>query len=494
MYLRLDFTTLRGAYADRVTSPVAVAEDVLARTAASGDDHVWISRVRADALRAEAAALERRAAAEGVEAMPLYGLPFAVKDNIDVTGLPTTCACPGFAYTPARSNPAVERLRRAGALLVGKTNLDQFATGLVGTRSPYGVPRNPFDPTFIPGGSSSGSAVAVASGLVSFAIGTDTAGSGRVPASFNNIVGLKPTRGLISASGVVPACRSLDCVSIFALTASDAAAVLDIAKGFDEEDGYSRAAPAGFCAMGRMPERFTFGVLPESQREFFGNSDGPALYAAAIERLMALGGEAVEIDYAPFLEVNKLLYRGPWLAERYGSIVNAIGRRFDLLHPTLRQIIAAAHKITGVDVFTGLDRLALLRQQAQHIWRQIDLLLLPTTGAVYRIAEIEAEPIALNEDLGRYTNFCNLLDLSAIAVPAGFRRDGMPFGVTLLAPAFNDPLVAAIGGALHACADVPLGAAGPSHREAERRSAPPTHRLEDALVQLIRADDDILEC
>jgi allophanate hydrolase len=455
-----DFAALRAAYRDGTTSPVAVAEDVLARIAVSGDDHVWISRVPDEALRAEAEALERRAMAGGIDAMPLYGLPFAVKDNIDVAGLPTTCACPGFAYRPERSAPAVDTLRRAGALLVGKTNLDQFATGLVGSRSPYGVPRNPFDPEFIPGGSSSGSAVAVAAGLVAFALGTDTAGSGRVPAAFNNIVGLKPTRGLISASGVVPACRSLDCVSIFTLTVSDAAAVLDIVRGLDEEDGYSRPAPAGFNAVGRVPERFTFGVLPESQREFFGNADGPALYAAVIDRLVALGGEAAEIDYAPFLEVNQLLYRGPWVAERYGSIVNAIGDRFDLLHPTLRRIIAAANEITGPDVFAGLERLALLRRQTQPTWCQVDLLILPTTGSTHRIAEIEAEPIALNENLGRYANFCNLLDLSAIAVPAGFRGDGLPFGVTLLAPAFHDPLLAAIGAALHARAGVPLGATG----------------------------------
>ena len=467
MSLSFDFTTLRAAYADKTTSPVAVAEDVLARIAASGDDHVWISRVPNEALLAEAEALERRAKDEGIEAMPLYGLPFAIKDNIDVAGSPTTCACPGFAYTPAHSNPAVERLQRAGALLVGKTNLDQFATGLVGTRSPYGVARNPFDADFIPGGSSSGSAVAVASGLVAFALGTDTAGSGRVPAAFANIVGLKPTRGLISASGVVPACRSLDCVSIFALTAADAAAVLDVARGLDAKDAYSRAAPPGFAAMGRVPERFTFGVLPEGRREFFGNSDGPALYAAAIGRLAALGGEAVEIDYAPFLDVNQLLYRGPWLAERYGSIVNAVGDRFDLLQPTLRRIITAASEIGGDDVFAGLDRLALLRQRTLEMWREVDLLILPTAGTTYRAAEIEAEPISLNENLGRYTNFCNLLDLSAIAVPAGFRRDGLPFGVTLFAPAFHDPLLAAIGAALHARAGVPLGATGHPHPAAE---------------------------
>jgi len=460
MSLSFDFATLHAAYRERAISPVAVAEAVLARIAASGDDGVWISRVPDEALRAEAEAVERRAAAEGVAAMPLYGLPFAVKDNIDVVGLPTTCACPGFAYTPARSNPAVERLRRAGAILVGKTNLDQFATGLVGIRSPYGVPRNPFDPAFIPGGSSSGSAVAVAAGLVAFALGTDTAGSGRVPASFNNIVGLKPTRGLISANGVVPACRSLDCVSIFALTAADGAAVLDVARGFDDADGYSRAAPPGFGTMGRVPERFTFGVLSASQREFFGNEDGEALYAAAIDRLAALGGDAVEIDYSPFLDVNQLLYHGPWLAERNGAIVNAIGTDFEPLHPTLRRIIGSAGAITGSDVFAGLERLAALRQKTQEVWRQVDLFLLPTTGTIYRIADIEADPIALNENLGRYTNFANLLDLAAIAIPAGFRRDGLPFGVSLFAPAFQDPLLAAIGGALHARAGVKLGATG----------------------------------
>ena len=467
MSLSFDFGTLRAAYADRATSPAAVAEDVLARVAAAGDDHVWISRVPDDALRAEALALERRAAVEGIEAMPLYGLPFAVKDNIDVAGLPTSCACPGFAYSPARSNPAIERLRSAGALLVGKTNLDQFATGLVGTRSPYGVPRNPFGAEFIPGGSSSGSAVAVASGLVAFALGTDTAGSGRVPASFNNIVGLKPTRGLIGASGVIPACRSLDCVSIFALTVPDTTAVLDIAAGFDESDAYSRAAPADFQAMGRAPERFVFGVLPESQREFFGNADGAALYVPLrSERLAGLGGRGggrSRVRSIPRGQQAALPRSLRLCAERHGSIVNAIGDRLELLHPILRRIIAAAHEVTAAVVFAGLERLAALRQQTQQVWRQVDLLLLPTTGTVYRVAEIEAEPIALNENLGRYTNFCNLLDLSAIAIPAGFRRDGLPFGVTLLAPAFHDPLLAAIGAALHANAGVRLGATGHPH-------------------------------
>jgi allophanate hydrolase len=456
MSLSLDFTSLRRAYRERKASPAAVAREVLARIAAAGDDGVWISRVSDDALMAAAKALEGL----GAERLPLYGLPFAVKDNIDVAGLPTTCACPDFRYMPEKSAPVIERLQRAGALLVGKTNLDQFATGLVGTRSPYGVPRNPFDAAYIPGGSSSGSAVAVASGLVAFAMGTDTAGSGRVPAAFNNIVGLKPTRGLLSASGVVPACRSLDCVSVFALTVEDAAAVLDVAHAPDLADGYSRAAPPSFAAFGRLPERFSFGVPPASQRAFFGNADGPALYEAAIERLREFGGEPAEIDLTPFLEVNKLLYRGPWLAERYGSVVDAIGMNHKVLHPVLRRIISGATGISAPDVFDGLHRLAALRQATQEAWRRIDLLLLPTAGTIYRIAEIETDPIELNYTLGRYTNFCNLLDLSALAVPAGFRGDGLPFGVTLFAPAFHDPLLAAAGAMLHAAAGLPLGATG----------------------------------
>ena len=333
----LAFAALHDAYRVGRLSPVAVVAEIAARIQARGEDGVWISRFSEDALHAEAAALERRAAAEGLDAMPLYGLPFAAKDNIDVAGLPTTCACPDFSREPTRSAPVIERLQRAGAICIGKTNLDQFATGLVGVRSPYGVPRNPFDAAYIPGGSSSGSAVAVAAGLVAFALGTDTAGSGRVPASFNNIVGLKPTRGLISASGVVPACRSLDCVSIFALTVTDAARVLDAAVGLAPSDARSRPAPPGFRAMGRLPERFTFGVIAPGDRECFGNADGLAIYTAAIDRLAALGGEAATIDYAPFLEAAKLVYRGPWLAERHAAIAAAMGSRWDLLHPTVRR-------------------------------------------------------------------------------------------------------------------------------------------------------------
>jgi allophanate hydrolase len=458
MPLSLDFTSLRRAYAEGAASPVAVARDIARRIAARGDDAVWISRVADDALLMAAAALEQRAAAEGIAALPLYGLPFAVKDNIDVAGLATTAACPGFACRPTRSAPVVERLVEAGALLVGKTNLDQFATGLVGVRSPYGVPRNPFDPAFIPGGSSSGSAVAVAAGLVAFALGTDTAGSGRVPASFNNIVGLKPTRGLVSTRGVLPACHSLDCVSIFALTVPDAAAVLEVIRGADPEDDQSRAPPAGFACLDATPRGFRFGVPLPAQREFFGKSDAALLFETAIARLAALGGAAVTVDLDPFLDAGSLLYQGAWLAERMTAVDAAIGGRRELLHPVTRDIIAGGEAFSAADIARDRARLAELRQETEPVWQRIDLMLLPTSGTIYRIAEIAAEPFALNARLGHYTNFTNLLDLSAIAVPNGFQSNGLPAGVTLLAPAFHDPLIAAVAAAFQAQAGLPLGA------------------------------------
>ena len=460
MPVSLDFHTLRSAYASGAATPVAIVREVIARVERRGNDSVWISRVPAELLLEEAAALERRAAGAGTADLPLYGMPFAVKDNIDVAGLPTTAGCPEFAYVPEVSAPVVERLRRAGALCLGKTNLDQFATGLVGVRSPYGVPRNPFDPAYIPGGSSSGSAVAVAAGLASFALGTDTAGSGRVPAAFNNIVGLKPTRGLLSTRGVVPACHSLDCVSIFALTVADAALVFDCVLGFDAEDPYSRAMPAGFGAYGALPARFAVGVPRPDQREFFGNSDAARLFDAAMSRISALGGEIVEVDFAPFGEAAALVYGGPWLAERRTAIDAAIAGRREILHPVTRQVVKGGDGMSAAAVFRGQEQLATLAQQIAPVWRRIDLLLVPTTGTIYRIAEIEADPLALNATLGHYTNFANLLDLAAIAVPNGFQSNGLPAGVSLLAPAFHDPLLAAIGAAFQRQGGLPLGATG----------------------------------
>ena len=408
------------------------------------DAAVWIGRVPDEALLAQARAADL--------SLPLGGVPFAVKDNIDVAGLPTTAGCPAFAYTPAVHAPVVQRLVDAGAIVVGKTNLDQFATGLVGVRSPYGVPRNPFDPAMIPGGSSSGSAVAVATGLVSFALGTDTAGSGRVPAAFNNLIGLKPTRGWLSTTGVVPACRSLDCVSIFALTVPDALAVLEIARGYDPADPYSRLSgpePA-------PPDAFRFGV--PAALEFFGDAGAARGFAAAVARAEALGGTAVPFDYAPFAEAAGLLY-GPWAAERTAAVGHMLVQP-DALHPVIRDILQGGAAVAAAELFRAQHQLASLRRQTEAVWQKADLLLLPTTGTAYSLAQVAAEPVATNARLGHYTNFVNLLDLAALAIPAGFHDGGFPHGVTLVGPAWTDRMLAHVGARMHRAAGTPLGATG----------------------------------
>jgi allophanate hydrolase len=456
MALSLDLAQLGAAYAAGATTPLEVIDEILCRIEAAGDDHVWISRRSAEDLRAEAKAL----AAQAVPTRgPIYGIPFAVKDNIDAAGLATTAACPAFAYQPAQSAPVVARLVAAGAILIGKTNLDQFATGLVGVRSPYGTPRNPFDPAMAPGGSSSGSAVAVAAGLVSFALGTDTAGSGRVPAAFNNLVGLKPTRGLISTRGVVPACRSLDCVSIFALTVADARQVLAVAAGFDAADPYSRAAPPGFSLVQRLPARFRFGVPAPAARVFRGDPSSRTVFEQAIADAVAAGGEAEEIDFAPFAEAAALLY-GPWVAERSTALRVIFADHPEALHPVTREIIGAGFAESAVDLFAAQHRLAALRQVTAPLWQRLAFLLVPSVSGAFSLAEIAAEPIATNSELGRYTNFTNLLDLAAIAIPGGFSPAGFPAGVTLIGPAFHDGVLATFAERLHRDAAPTLGATG----------------------------------
>jgi allophanate hydrolase len=441
----LDLASLASAYAAGL-SPVEVVREVYRRIAKRGSDHVWISLRPETEVVAEAAGLHARRAA--CESLPLFGVPFAVKDNLDVAGLPTTAACPAFAYSPASDAEVVRRLRAAGALVIGKTNLDQFATGLVGVRSPYGAPSSVFNPDYISGGSSSGSAVAVAAGLVSFALGTDTAGSGRVPAAFNNLVGWKPTRGLLSTRGLVPACRSLDCVSVFSLTCADSAAVASVAAGYDATDPFSRAASPAACSA--FPAAFRFGVPRPEQLEFFGDAEAARLFAEAAERLRALGGAQVEIDFAPFAETAALLYSGPWVAERLAAITPFVDEHPDALHPVTAAIIGGARKLSAVDAFRGLYRLEELRRAASSVWESMDVLLLPTTPTIYTHAQVAAEPLLLNTRLGTYTNFVNLLDLCGVAVPAGFRGDGLPLGITLLGPAFADSAVLDLGGRLHA--------------------------------------------
>jgi allophanate hydrolase len=431
---RLLISQLLAGYRARRFTPLEVLVQVFASIARAPELHAWITLLPRDQVLAHARDLLMRP----VHSLPLYGIPFAIKDNIDLEGVPTTAACPDYAYVPKTSAHVVQKLIDAGAIPIGKTNLDQFATGLVGTRSPYGICRNSFNPEYIAGGSSSGSAVAVAAGLVSFALGTDTAGSGRVPAAFNNIIGMKPTAGRLSTRGVVPACRSLDCVSIFALTADDAARVCAVAEGYDADDPFSRvAAPAPQSVRLNAPG-FRFGVPRTSQLEFFGDTGYADLFFEAIGRLQALGGTLVEIDLTPFRTAAKLLYEGPWIAERYTAVAEFLERKPESLLPVTLEIISAGRKPTAVDAFHGQHRLLALKREVSSIWNQVDMLVTPTTGTIYRIEQIQADLIRLNSTLGYYTNFVNLLDLAAVAVPSGFRRDGLPFGVTFVGPAWSD--------------------------------------------------------
>lgn len=394
---------------------------------------VWISLVPREV------ALERVAAlSDGLQDLPLFGVPFAVKDNIDVAGLPTTAGCPAFAFDPQVSATVVRKLEQAGAILIGKANMDQFATGLVGTRSPHGACSSVFDDRYISGGSSSGSAVAVARNLVAFSLGTDTAGSGRVPAAFNGLVGLKPTRGILSTRGVFPACRTLDCVSIFAHSAADAAAVLGVARGFDEGDPYSRQPQPGDGASPWLGGPFRFGVPPSEQLEFFGDEGAALLYSQAIERMESIGGTHVEIDFSIFRAAADLLYSGPWVAERAAAIGTFLDTHGADMDATVYKVVSGGTRYSAVDAFRAQYRLEELRRSSEEEWRKMDLLFLPTTGTIFTHEAVEAEPIRRNTDLGFYTNFVNLLDLAAIAVPAGVRPNGLPFGVSLVGPAFSD--------------------------------------------------------
>jgi allophanate hydrolase len=440
------------AYRAGAVTPAEIIARSYARIRAHGDPAIFITlRDEADVL-AEADALART----GDNSLPLYGIPITVKDNIDVKGLPTTVACPAFAYRPHKDAKAVARARAAGALVIGKTNLDQFATGLVGVRTPYGIARNLFDEKLIPGGSSTGSALAVAAGFAPLSLGTDTAGSGRVPAGFANIVGLKPSRGMVSTAGVVPACRTLDCVSVFALTVDDAMTMLHVVAGTDGADSFSRPLP--LRAVEPVPRGVRLGVPLPGQRLFFGDQSSAAAYDNALAGLAKLGAKIVEIDIEPFYEAARLLYGGPWVAERYLIAKALIASAPESLHPVTRQIILAGAHGTAADAFAAFYQLEELERVSDHTFHSIAALVLPTTPTIYTVEEVLADPIGLNSRLGTYTNFVNLLDLCGLAVPASMRADGIPFGVTLLAPAGHDAVIAAIGREFHAATGLPLGA------------------------------------
>ena len=417
-----------------------IARAALARIAQWDDPALFIAVREEAALLAEAAALPPG---------PLHGVPFVVKDNIDAAGLPTTAACPDHGYFPAEDAPVVARLRAAGALLLGKVNLDQFATGLNGTRSPHGTPRNAVDATLIPGGSSSGSASAVAAGIAAFSLGTDTAGSGRVPAAAQGLVGLKPSLGLVPTRGVVPACRSLDCVSVFAHTVADASAVLAVIAGPDARDPYSRAAPPHWRAVEPAPPRFRLAVPLDAQLEL----DDRAGFDATVARAEALGGTLHRVDIAPFLDVARRLYDGAWVAERTAALRGRVTQRPETLHPVTRKILEGGLHRLAVDAFDDFHAAAEARLLARRLFAGADALLLPTCPGVPTLAAMLADPIGANSRLGRYTNFVNLCDLAALAVPVGA-------GVTLVGPAFSEARLAGLGAALlgEALPEAPLAA------------------------------------
>jgi allophanate hydrolase len=438
---RLSLIDIASEVSARRRRPSDVAAEALARvdTYDAVQPQVWICRRPAREVLADAVAVDARIATG--ERLPLAGVPFAVKDNIDVAGLPTTAGCPAFAYAPAETAPVVQRLQTAGAVLIGKTNLDQFATGLVGTRSPYGACGSAYNRGYIAGGSSSGSAVAVAAGLVAFALGTDTAGSGRVPAALNHLVGLKPTKGRWSTRGVTPACRTQDCVSVFASTAAEAELIDAVLTGFDADDPFSRRA----SDLDAAPPRFRLGLPHPDQLNWLSDSQSARLFDAAVARLEAMGAKTVELDIAPLTAAGALLYQGPWVAERTLTAEHLLRSQRGAIDPTVRAILQGGFALSAMDAFRAEYELAGHRRAAEAIWDQVDAILLPTTATTYRIREVLAEPFALNANLGLYTSFVNLLDMSALALPAGFRDNATGFGVSLIGPAWADRRLLELG-------------------------------------------------
>ncbi|WP_108048396.1 allophanate hydrolase [Bosea sp. 124] len=465
--------TLTSLLADHLDGSTTIPQTIAAcyaRHREHGDAAVFIAlRPEAEVL-AEAEALQ----AEGSLGRKLWGIPVAVKDNIDVAGLATTAACPAFAYAPQRDAGVIARLRAAGAIIIGKTNLDQFATGLNGTRSPYGVPLNALRADLVPGGSSSGSASAVAAGIVPVSLGTDTAGSGRVPAGLQNIIGLKPSLGLVPTTGVVPACRTLDCVSVFALTVEDAWTVLDVIAGPDAADPFSRAVPLG--QPGAVPPRTRIAVPRPDDLDFAGDAGAAASFALAVERAQALGADIIPLDMAPLYETARLLYDGPWVAERYLAIRDLLAKDPDAILPVIRQIVAGKPLPDAAETFAARYRVAELALAARAALKGIDALMVPTAPRPVTLAEMAANPIGMNSLLGRYTNFVNLLDMCALAVPVSLTADGTAAGITLIAPSGHDAVLAGLGRALHVAAGLSLGATGqpypPPAAPLPTRSAP----------------------
>ena len=429
--MNLNIKELRAKYLSGETTVKEVVSSVLEKIEQTRDYNIWIYTLNEEELSPYLKNLENK----NPKDLPLYGIPFAIKDNIDLVGIPTTAACPEFSYIPKKSAFVVEKLIQAGAIPIGKTNLDQFATGLVGTRSPYGECKNSINKEYISGGSSSGSAVSVALEMASFSLGTDTAGSGRVPAAFNNLIGLKATKGVLSTSGVVPACRSLDCVTVFTKELDSIKEVFEIVNAYDEEDICSRVFEK---LEYEEKAKFSFAISKRGQLKFFGDEEAKKLFDEAVKKFESLGGKAFEIDYEPFNESANLLYSGPWVVERFIAIKDVITKTPQIVEPTVRKIISGGENINAINYFESEYILKKNRKKAEKLFEEFEFMLTPTTGTIYKIEEVNNNPIELNTNLGYYTNYMNLLDLSAIAVPAGFRENGLPFGVTVVAKNFEE--------------------------------------------------------
>lgn len=450
----LQLDTLRDAYqAGRLTPRQLILALHEKAAALNPDFHLYIHLLSPAELEPYLAALENR----DIKDLPLYGIPFSIKDNIDLAGIATTAACPSYAYVPQRSATIVEQLIALGAVPMGKTNLDQFATGLNGSRSPYGACPNSVLKEYPSGGSSSGSSLAVALGVSSFSLGTDTAGSGRVPAALNNLVGMKASKGLISTAGVVPACRTLDCVTTFTATAREASQLLGLVARLNPRDEYSRRNPLwnDASAFG-APRAFRFGVPRAEDLEFFGCAEGPQLFEAALAHLKALGGEAVTLDLSPFLEAARLLYEGPWVAERYSVAGQLMQEVPDAVLPVIRAVLDKAPAVTGVDTFRAHYRLQALKAICDKALEDLDFVVTPSIGRPVTSAELEAEPVLRNSELGYYTNFVNLLDYAAVAVPSAVMNNSLPWGVTLFGRAFTDQYLLSIADALQRQTALPL--------------------------------------
>ncbi|MEW8253536.1 MAG: allophanate hydrolase [Candidatus Thiodiazotropha taylori] len=452
----MTISALRSAYLGGRLTPEQVMQTIRKRALEYEDYNIWIHLLS----EAEQAHYLDRLQQLDLARFPLWGIPFAIKDNIDLNEIPTTAACIEFAYTPTASATVVERLIAAGAIPVGKTNLDQFATGLNGTRSPWGACRNAFEPDYISGGSSSGSAVSVALGLASFSLGTDTAGSGRVPACFNNLIGLKPSRGLLSTKGLVPACRSLDCITVFTCDSDDANLVLSVAEAYDADDEYSRNNPFQNQQRqyGERQGPLKIGVIPDQQLNFFGDQAYQQAYRDTLKQLETDGIEFVEIDYQPFAEAARLLYEGPWVAERYLATQPLIDDNPQALYPVVREIIEPGKSLQASSLFKAQYRLSGLKAVCDRQLAAVDCLLTPTAGTCFTIEQMLEEPILRNSQLGYYTNFMNLLDLASVAVPTQMTASGLPFGITLVGDAFTDRALLSIAKRIHRQFELNLGA------------------------------------